>query len=183
MKKQLWKKWAACGAALLVLSGSGMALAEEAKPIGMPNPIVTYASYQQAAKVLGFRPLTMTLDSGYTCDYISVIGKNTADLGFAKLGNTGTGYQPSVRVRTASKKAVTANDISGVYGAKWEKVRIHDVDVKIAQLKDPNIGQGSFAAVWETDKYLFSAQAENMQAAEFRSLLENSLIDDTVHYF
>lgn len=180
MKKYSWKNMTVCAAAVLALGTAGFAQAAPEEKIGMPNPIVTYASYQQAAKAAGFRPLFMTLDSGYACDYISVIGKTTADLGFAKLGAADA--PTNLRVRTALKKAVTMDNISGIYGAKWETAEIDGVKVQIAEL-ERGTGKGNFAASWQTDKYLFSAQAENMEAAEFRSVLANSLVADAVHYF
>lgn len=64
--------------------------AKEARLAGVPNPIVTYDTYQAAAKTAGFAPLYLTKDAGYSCNYISLISKDTADLGFQKLGQTST---------------------------------------------------------------------------------------------
>lgn len=42
------------------------------------------------------RPLYLTRDAGFSCYYLSLIGKHTADIGFQRLGQPET----TVRVRT-----------------------------------------------------------------------------------
>ena len=94
------------------------------------NPIVTYDTYQAAAKTAGFAPLYLTKDAGYSCNYISLISKDTADLGFQKLGQTST----TVRVRTMPQKAAKGtNDISGVYSVTWKDQVIDGTTVSVAK--------------------------------------------------
>ena len=104
--------------------------AKEARLAGVPNPIVTYDTYQAAAKTAGFAPLYLTKDAGYSCNYISLISKDTADLGFQKLGQTST----TVRVRTMPQKAAKGtNDISGVYSVTWKDQVIDGTTVSVAK--------------------------------------------------
>lgn len=35
------------------------------------------------------RPLYLTRDAGFSCYYLSLIGKHTADIGFQRLGQPG----------------------------------------------------------------------------------------------
>ena len=149
--------------------------AKEARLAGVPNPIVTYDTYQAAAKTAGFAPLYLTKDAGYSCNYISLISKDTADLGFQKLGQTST----TVRVRTMPQKAdKSMKDISGVYSVTWKDQVIDGVPVSIAKINDT-----SYVAHWKVGDYQFSAQAAGMSAPQFKALLENSLVDDSAHYF
>ena len=69
----------------------------------IPNPYVSYATYQDAARVLGFCPLTLSRDSGYVLDGAFVIGGHSADLSFVRLGQIDT----TVRIRTALKKKIS----------------------------------------------------------------------------
>ena len=143
--------------------------------VGIPNPIVTYDTYQELAKKAGFTPLYLTRDSGYSCTNISLIDRDTADLAFQKLGRPST----NVHVRTMlQKQPPTTKDVSGIYGAKWEESVIDGVTVYIAKLDDT-----SYAAHWTVDDYQFAAQADNINSAEFQALLENSLVQASSHYF
>lgn len=94
----------AVGAAVLVLGTAGLGAAAPADEgsVQIPNPIVSYGTYGSAARVLGFCPLTLSRDSGYALEGISVIGGRASDLAFVRMG------QPDsrVRIRTALKKII-----------------------------------------------------------------------------
>lgn len=140
----------------------------------IPNPYVSYATYQDAARVLGFCPLTLSRDSGYVLDGAFVIGGHSADLSFVRLGQIDT----TVRIRTALKKKISKENLSGIYGIKWNKQPVNKTILNIAQLKPQ-----SFAACWETGNYVFAVQGKGMEKAAFQNLLTNSLVEDTEHYF
>jgi hypothetical protein len=114
------------------------------------------------------------LDSGYTPEGYSVIGGRFADSSFLRLGQP----EAKVRIRTALKKEINKEELSGIYGVKWHKQRINGTDTEISQL-----GPQSYAARWETGNYVFAVQGQGMEPAAFRSLLANSLVEDTEHYF
>lgn len=166
----------AIGAAVLVLGTAGLGAAAPADEgsVQIPNPIVSYGTYGSAARVLGFAPLTLSLDSGYAPDGFSVIGGRLADLSFLRLGQPET----KVRIRTGLKKEINKEELSGIYGKEWHKQHINKTNAEIAQL-----GPQSYAARWETGNYVFAVQVEGMEPAAFRSLLANSLVEDTEHYF
>lgn len=151
-------------AALMIGSVSLAANTPKVQAMGLPNPIVTYDTYESVVK-----------DAGFSCYYLSLIGKNTADIGFQRLGQPET----TVRVRTMPQKAdKSIKDISGIYSVTWKDQVIDGVTVSIAKISDT-----SYAAHWKVGYYQFSAQATGMSAPEFKALLENSLVDDSVHYF
>lgn len=83
-------------AALMIGSVSLTASTPKVQAMGLPNPIVTYDTYESVVKDAGFTPLYLTRDAGFSCYYLSLIGKNTADIGFQRLGQPET----TVRVRT-----------------------------------------------------------------------------------
>lgn len=175
MKNRVKKSVLLACATLMIGSVSFAASTSKAQIIGMPNPIVTYDTYESAVHTAGFTPLYLTRDAGYSCCYISLIGKHTADLGFQKLGQPET----TVRVRTMPQKAdKSIKDISGVYSVTWNDQVIDGITVSMAKISDT-----SYAAHWKVGDYQFSAQASGMSATEFKALLENSLVDDSAHYF
>lgn len=88
-------------AALMIGSVSLAASTPKVQAMGLPNPIVTYDTYESVVKDAGFTPLYLTRDAGFSCYYLSLIGKNTADIGFQRLGQPET----TVRVRTMPQKA------------------------------------------------------------------------------
>lgn len=165
----------AAAALLLILRIAGPAFA--APVTGreqIPNPYVSYATYQDAVRILGFCPLTLSRDSGYAPDGYSVIGGRSADLSFLRLGQP----EAKVRIRTALKKEISKEELSGIYGIEWNKQRINETNIETAQL-----GPQSYAARWETGNYVFAVQGQGMEPAAFRRLLTNSLVEDTEHYF
>ena len=86
-------------AALMIGSVSLTASTPKVQAMGLPNPIVTYDTYESVVKDAGFTPLYLTC-------------KNTADIGFQRLGQPET----TVRVRTIPQKAdKSIKDISGIY--------------------------------------------------------------------
>lgn len=160
---------------LLILGASSVVAAAPATGREqIPNPIVSYGTYGSAARVLGFCPLTLSRDSGYAPDGYSVIGGRSADLSFLRLGQP----EAKVRIRTALKKEISKEELSGIYGIEWYKQRINETNMEISQL-----GPQSYAARWETGNYVFAVQGQGMEPAAFRSLLTNSLVEDTEHYF
>ena len=121
------------------------------------------------------RPLYLTRDAGFSCYYLSLIGKHTADIGFQRLGQPET----TVRVRTMPQKAdKSMKDISGFYSVTWKDQVIDGIPISIAKINDT-----SYVAHWKVGNYQFSAQAAGMSAPQFKALLENSLVDDSAHYF
>ncbi len=160
---------------LLILGASSVVAAAPATGREqIPNPIVSYGTYGSAARVLGFCPLTLSRDSGYAPDGYSVIDGRSADLSFLRLGQP----EAKVRIRTSLKKEINKEELSGIYGMEWYKQRINETNIEISQL-----GPQSYAARWETGNYVFAVQGQGMDPAAFRSLLTNSLVEDTEHYF
>lgn len=169
MKKTLLALWAVC------LIGPASWAAEADSPIiGMPNPIVTCDTYADAAHTTGFAPLYLTRGSGFELNYISVISKHLADLGF-RSHTTGA----SVRVRTAlASDEKGTEDISGIYSVRWNTHYLSGVTVFTA-----TVAHNEYAAHWQVGKYLFSAHAKQMTRSEFYSLLKYQLVDASAHYY
>lgn len=143
----------------------------------IPNPIVTYNTVQDAAKAAGITPLYLPKISGYHVDYISVIDKDTVDLGYVRDGET----QTRLRVRTTK---TNFTHVSGVNGAKWKQQSIDQMKVAVAELPAvTSTDSKGYAAEWQKDGYHFSVTAENISSAEFQNLLEDGLVDLSEHYF
>ena len=135
--------------------------AAHAQPVlvGMPNPMVAYASISAMQDTLGFPPLTLP-ESLYTCTNRFVIAKTTADLRYTSRDT----QNPSTYcIRSARQTAFpSSQDISGMCGFTWWPHFISRTNVFIAQT-----GTDSYAARWSNDQYLFSAAADHVSEADF----------------
>ena len=78
------KKIIAAMAVALSLSGMTVfAVNGEDLMVGMPNPMVEYENYREAADVLGFNPLYLPKMAGYRSDDIFVIGGKTGAISYS----------------------------------------------------------------------------------------------------
>lgn len=119
------KKIIAAMAVALSLSGMTVfAVNGEDLMVGMPNPMVEYENYREAADVLGFNPLYLPKMAGYRSDDIFVIGGKTGDIRYS--GADGS----TIIIRSA--KARSNEDISGIYGVKWQNRRVSETTVSVA---------------------------------------------------
>ena len=62
-------------AALMIGSVSLTASTPKVQAMGLPNPIVTYDTYESVVKDAGFTPLYLTRDAGFSCYYLSLNGR------------------------------------------------------------------------------------------------------------
>lgn len=167
-------------AAILCLSldtATGFAAPKEA----IPNPIVNYATVQEAVKAAGFTPLYLPKISGYHVREVMVISKDLIDLLYTRDGDTGT----VLRIRTAKAgKNHPSGDISGIYGAQWTMQQLKGITVYTGTYTDPdNPLATGHAAHWQIHDTLFSFSADTLSAPEFQHLLEDGLVDLAVQYF
>ena len=140
----------------------------------LANPIKEYDTYFEAKKVLGFAPLYLPTIAGYNLYYVSVINGELADLSYRRLGAPDT----EIRVRTALETADGKKDISGIYSSSWTETTVKDLPVTMCKLRNK-----TFAAHWKTGGYLFSVQTEGLSQTEFADLLEDGLVDLSLHYY
>ncbi len=146
---------------------------------GVPNPMVPYNSYTEMAQALDFHPLYFPLSSGLELQQRFVIGGNFADLRYAsRYGQLEKRAQFTVRTAVADPADMTAETLSGVYGANWQTQTISGTSVQIAEVSD-----SSFAAYWTKDGFVFSVGAENVNRWDFLRQVRDNLIDLTEHYY
>lgn len=171
-----WKNCTAAGMFVLagMLTVSALQTASAAEKI--PNPIVEYATVQQAAEAAGLTPLYLPKIAGYHVTNVSVISRDTVDIDYMRDGNTET----KICVRT-TKHCI--NHLSGVNGATWTKKPIHNTVVATAAIPSLGTTQKGYAAEWKQDDYCFSVMAESISAAEFENLLTDGFVDLSEHYF
>lgn len=168
-------------AAVLCLSLGAAATGWAAPRVGIPNPIVNYATVQEAAKAAGFIPLYLPEISGYHVSEAMVISKDLIDLLYTRDGDSST----VLRIRTAKAgHNHPSGDISGIYGAQWTMQRLKGITVYTAAYTDPDDSLATgHAAHWQIHDTLFSVSADKIAAPEFQHLLEDGLVDLSVHYF
>ncbi len=156
----------------------GSASAAE-KAVGMPNPMVSYDSLAAARSAAGFQPLYLPSISGYHMDKIWVIAGDTVDIEYVSDSEpVGT-----FRLRTARCTELVNEDISGIYGVKWEKQAINGLPVFVAEVPDEKHVSVGYAAHWRHSNMLFSVSGENMTYREFSRLLETGLVELSLNYF
>ena len=143
--------------------------------VGMPNPIVTYNTFDEIVEELGYVPLYIPKSSGYALNYISIIGGTVADLRFGRRWET----EVKLVIRTYKRPVgEELKDISGVHGVKWRVDLSSGIPVYLARIDDK-----SNAAAWSVGQYTFAAMTENLSFAAFRTLVFEELADITTHYY
>ena len=152
--------------------------------IGMPNPMIPYASYDEMREVLGFRPLILPQALGYEQTNAFIIAGQTADLRYASRYGLPE-QRPSFVVRTvrldANEPAGTAEEattLSGIYSVTWQPLSLSGKNLLLATIDETH-----YAACWQEGDYLFSCEAEHMNRWDFTSNVLSTLLDLTSHYY
>ncbi|MBR1860122.1 MAG: hypothetical protein IJ797_11590 [Selenomonadaceae bacterium] len=142
---------------------------------GVPNSIVAYANFNEAAQKVGYIPLYIPKKSGYTMNYIAVISDKIVEIRYGRR------WEPKVTlaVRTYKRNAGEApRDISGISGVKWKIDVSSGTTIYIARVNDK-----TNVAAWSYGQYTFAAITENLSFAAFHSLIIDELVDLCSHYF
>lgn len=143
--------------------------------VGMPNPMTPYASFEELSKALGFTPLYLPKQSGYTVNEIYSIDNKLAELHYGRR------WEPEVSLIVRTYKRMPneeLKDISGVYGVKWRIDTTSNTTTYIAKVND-----ATNVAAWAVGDYTFSAYVENLSFAAFHTLIVEELVDLSNHYF
>ena len=155
------------------------ASAARSAAVGMPNPMVPAASYSEMAEAISVHPLYFPLSSGLELQQRFIIGGTVADLRYAsRYGAPEKRAQFTVRTVVADPTQMTAEALSGVYGADWKDTTIGSTAVQLAEVSD-----SSFVAYWTKDGVCFSVGAENVNRWDFLRQVRDNLIDLTEHYY
>lgn len=147
--------------------------------VGMPNPMVPAASYGELTEALGVHPLYFPLSSGLELQQRFLIGGTVADLRYAsRYGAPEKRAQFTVRTAVADPSEMTAETLSGVYGADWQTMTIGSTEVQLAE-----VSESAFVAYWTKDGVCFSVGAENVNRWDFLRQVRDNLIDLTEHFY
>ena len=153
--------------------------AQATAAVGMPNPMVPAASYSEMVEAISVHPLYFPLSSGLELQQRFIIGGTVADLRYAsRYGAPEKRAQFTVRTVVADPTQMTAEALSGVYGADWKDMTIGSTTVQLAEVSD-----SSFVAYWTKDGVCFSVGAENVNRWDFLRQVRDNLIDLTEHYY
>ena len=148
---------------------------QTAPTTGMPNPMVSYANYEELAKAVDFPPLYIPKKSGYTVNEFFSINNKIAEIRYGRR------WEPEVSLHIRTYKRAPneeLQDISGVQGAKWRVDTSGGTTVYVAKVSD-----NTNAAAWAVGNYTFSAYVENLSFAAFHTLVIEELVDLTTHYY
>ena len=150
-----------------------------APTVGMPNPMVPAASYGELTEALGVHPLYFPLSSGLELQQRFLIGGTFADLRYAsRYGAPEKRAQFTVRTAVADPSEMTAETLSGVYGADWQTMTIGTTEVQLAE-----VSESAFVAYWTKDGVCFSVGAEDVNRWDFLRQVRDNLIDLTEHFY
>lgn len=147
--------------------------------VGMPNPMVPAASYSEMTEAIGVHPLYFPQSSGLELQQRFLIGGTTADLRYAsRYGAPEKRAMFTVRTTVADPTVMTAEALSGVYGADWKTMTIGSTEVQLAE-----VSESAFVAYWTKDGVCFSVGAENVNRWDFLRQVRDNLIDLTEHFY
>lgn len=143
--------------------------------VAVPNPIVNYSNFEEAAKKVGFIPLYIPRKSGFAMNSISVIGGNIVEIRYGRR------WEPTVTLAVRTYKRTPGEelkDISGVHGVKWKVDLSSGMTIYIAR-----VNNNTNAAAWSVGQYTFAAMTENLSFAAFHAFIVEELVDLCNHYF
>jgi len=150
-------------------------VAEPPRNIGLPNPINSYASFNEIVQAMNFTPLYIPKKSGYTITSMMTVNNRIAEIRYSRK------WEPNVslHVRTYRRAAgEELKDISGVVGVKWRVNVVNGITTYIAK-----IDENKHVAAWAVGNYTFSAYVENLSFAAFHALVADELVDLSNHYY
>ena len=148
---------------------------EQQQNINLPNPIVSYASFNEIVQAVGFTPLYIPKKSGYTITAMVMIDGKIAEVRYSRK------WEPAVslHVRTYRRAAgEELKDISGVHGVKWRVNVANGISTYVAKIEE-----NKQVAAWAVGNYTFSAYVENLSFAAFYALVADELVDLSQHYY
>ena len=143
--------------------------------VSLPNPVTTYASFDEIVRAMNFTPLYVPKKSGYTISSISAINDRMAEIRYGRR------WEPAVSLHIRTYRRADGEelkDVSGVNGVKWRMNIVNGTTVYIAKIDENN-----HAAAWAVGNYTFSATVENMSFAAFHSFVSDELVDLSQHYY
>lgn len=148
---------------------------ETPQTVQLPNPVTTYANFNEIVQALGFTPLYIPKKFGYDITAIMTIDTRIAEIRYNRK------WEPNVSLHVRTyRRAVDEElqDISGVHGVKWRVVVVNGITVYIAK-----INETKSVAAWAVGNYTFSAYVENLSFAAFHSAISDELVDLSQHYY
>ncbi len=148
---------------------------EQPPNVSLPNPVISYASFNEIVQNVGFTPLYIPKKSGYNITAMLTIDNRLAEIRYSRK------WEPSVslQVRTYRRAAgEELKDISGVYGVKWRVNITNGITTYIAKIEE-----NKHVAAWAVGNYTFSAYVENLSFAAFYALVSDELVDLSNHYY
>ncbi|MBQ7704828.1 MAG: hypothetical protein IJT73_05295 [Selenomonadaceae bacterium] len=143
--------------------------------VSLPNPILTYASFNEVVQAVNFTPLYVPKKSGYNITAMMTINNRVAEIRYNRK------WEPNVSLHVRTYKRAAGEelkDISGVYGVKWRVNVVGGITVYIAK-----IDENKHVAAWAVGNYTFSAYVENLAFAAFHAFVSDELVDLSTHYY
>lgn len=148
---------------------------ENQPEVNLPNPVTTYASFDEIVRAMNFTPLYVPKKSGYTISSITAISDRLAEIRYGRR------WEPTVSLHIRTYRRADGEelkDVSGVTGVKWRTNVVNGITVYIAKIDENN-----HAAAWAVGNYTFSATVENLSFAAFHSFVSDELVDLSQHYY
>ena len=143
--------------------------------VSLPNPVISYASFNEVVQAVKFTPLYIPKKFGYSIVSIMTIDDKVAEVRY----NRSWEQNVSLHVRTYRRaEGEELKDISGIHGVKWRVNAANGITTYIAKIEE-----NKHVAAWAIGNYTFSAYVENLSFAAFHSLVADELVDLSQHYY
>ena len=143
--------------------------------VALPNPVLSYANFNEMVQAVQFTPLYIPKKSGYDINSMMTINNKIAEIRYRRKWEQNVALHVRTYRRAADEEL---KDISGVKGVKWRATVANGISIYIAK-----ISENKHVAAWAVGNYTFSAYVENLSFAAFHSLVSDELVDLSQHYY
>ena len=138
------------------------------------NERTFFSNFTELVRAVGFKPLYMSQERNYEIQTFSV-NHDVAEIRYGRRWESKVFFTVKTYKRDSGKEP---QSISGVTGVKWHVDTTTGTKLYIAK-----ISSNQQVAEWVVGQYNFSVQTENFKYAEFYSIVVDTFVPLSTHYY